>query len=86
MLDGRFYESKSELRASYKAAGVREIGTDVDAAIKEHKASMPSKPKVTIEEVAQAYQQVKQGYKPAPLETPEALDAADAEIGTWVDA
>ena len=85
MLDGRLYESKSELRASYKAAGVREIGNDIDAAVKDAEVSRPSKPPVTIEDVAAAVQKVKQGYKPAPLETPAALDARDAEIGAWAD-
>jgi hypothetical protein len=28
MLDGKFYESKSALRATYRAAGVEEIGND----------------------------------------------------------
>ena len=85
MLDGRVYESKSELRATYKAAGVREIGTDVDAAIKEHEARRPGKPPVTIDDVAEAYQKVRQGYKPPPLETLDQLDASDAAIGMQTD-
>jgi hypothetical protein len=28
MLDGRFYDSKAALRATYKAAGVTEVGND----------------------------------------------------------
>lgn len=29
MLDGKLYDSKSALRATYRAAGVREVGNDV---------------------------------------------------------
>lgn len=29
MLDGRMYDSKSKLRATYRAAGVTEVGNDV---------------------------------------------------------
>ena len=64
MLDGKMYESKSELRKTYKAAGVIEVGNDAKVT-----SSPPKKPKITRDEIEQAVAKVKQGYKPAPLET-----------------
>jgi hypothetical protein len=85
MLDGQLYDSKSALRATYKAAGVEEIGTDVEGATRQAYASMPAKPPVTMEEIAAAVNKVKQGYRPAPLSTEAQLDAMDADISTAAD-
>lgn len=41
MLDGRMYDSKSRLRATYRRAGVTEVGNEVAAVTKP-----PPKPKV----------------------------------------
>lgn len=42
MLDGKFYDSKSALRATYKAAGVVEVGND--SSVTNPKRKVPSKP------------------------------------------
>jgi hypothetical protein len=55
--DGRKYESKSEFRAVTKAAGGEEVGNDVQT-------DNRRVDRVTKDEVAQAIQMVKQGYKP----------------------
>lgn len=65
MLDGKFYESKAELRRTYKSAGVREIGNETEAAVKDAYQRMPSKPAAKAD-LIEAYQMVKQGYKPSP--------------------
>src|SRR4051812_26340000 len=59
MHDGKFYESKSALRASYKAAGMIELGSDAPTT-----APTPQRPKVTREEIAEAYQKVSEGCRP----------------------
>lgn len=41
MLDGKMYDSKSALRATYRAAGVVEVGNDPAR----HKPKEPTKPK-----------------------------------------
>lgn len=64
MVDGRIYDSNSALRASYRAAGVEEVGNDAPTV-----ATAPERPPVTAADVGEAYQMVRQGYKPAPLET-----------------
>lgn len=74
MLDGKLYDSKASLRATYKAAGVREIGNQCEDAVKDAYARMPSKPPVKPE-LIEAYKMVAhQGYKPAPLEVPNDPD------------
>tara|TARA_R110000823_G_scaffold10557_3_gene36777 strand:+ start:1521 stop:1850 length:330 start_codon:yes stop_codon:yes gene_type:complete len=40
MLDGKMYDSKSQLRATYRAAGVVEVGNDVPT-----KPKAPTRPK-----------------------------------------
>lgn len=67
-LDGQQFESKSALRAAYKAAGVVEVGNDAPTT-----PAAPVADRVTKDEVAEALNKVKQGYKPAPL--PEAAEA-----------
>jgi hypothetical protein len=62
MVDGKRYDSKSALRASYKRRGVVELGNDAPT-----KPSSPPRPRVSKAEVAQALAQVKQGYKPRPM-------------------
>ncbi len=81
MVDGRVFESKSQLREHYKAHGVREIGTDTAGALRDAEEHRPAKPGVTTEEIAQAVEKVKQGYKPAPLATMAELDAAEPDTG-----
>ncbi len=59
MHDGRVYESKSALRASYRAAGVIEVGSDAPT-----EARAPERPRVTKDEIGAAYAAVRDGYKP----------------------
>jgi hypothetical protein len=56
--DGKVYDSKSALRASYKAMGMVEIGNDPIP------PTEAKKPPVTRDDVAEAVSMVKQGYKP----------------------
>ena len=65
--DGRHYESKSEFRAVTKAAGGEEVGNDVQTDNRKFD-------RVTKDEVAQAVQMVKQGYKPQVETTTAAGD------------
>lgn len=58
MHDGKVYDSKSALRASYKAHGLTEVGNEPV------RPTEAAKPPVTRDEVAQALSMVKQGYKP----------------------
>ena len=64
MHDGRLYDSKASLRASYKAHGVREVGTEVDAHLRDASAT-PAKPPAKSD-LIQAYRKVREGYKPPP--------------------
>lgn len=64
MVDGQTYDSKAALRASYRAAGVEEVGNDAP-----REATAPGRPAVTSADVGEAFQMVRQGYKPAPLDT-----------------
>lgn len=70
MADGKFYDSKSTMRRHYKQAGVREIGNEVNAHLKDIQDRRPQKPKVTPE-FRQAFDMVKQGYKPPPPPAPD---------------
>ena len=65
MADGKFYDSKSSYRAELKRQGMREIGNDVGAHLKDVAETAPQKPKAKAD-VIKAYQKVKQGYKPPP--------------------
>ena len=62
MHDGRLYESKSELRRSYREQGYAELGNDAPLAPRDN-----SRP-ITKDEIGAALQKVRQGYKPPPLE------------------
>jgi hypothetical protein len=64
MADGKIYSSKSALRRGYKAAGVVEMGSDAPRS-----APAPKRERITKDDIGRAIQKVKQGYKPAPLET-----------------
>ena len=70
MADGRLYESKSAYRAELKRQGLREIGNEIDAHLRDVDATNPQKPKVKAD-VIKAYQKVRAGYKPPP---PPSLD------------
>ena len=62
-LDGQTYESRSDLYRAYKEGGVRIVEDGekpVDYA--------ESRPKVTKDDIGEALQKVRQGYKPEPLE------------------
>lgn len=72
MHDGKLYDSKSALRASYRAAGVEELGNDAPLEARDN-----SKP-ITAEEVGEAYRKVRDGYKPQLARA----DAAPVEIST----
>lgn len=79
-LDGRTYESRSQLYRSYKAGGVR-IVEDGERPV-DYSAEPP---KITKAEIGEALQKVKQGYKPEPLEQagpdgePPALPETEAD-------
>ena len=65
MADGKLYDSNSAYRASLKRLGMREIGNEIDAHLKDVVATNPQKPKAKAD-VIKAYQKVRAGYKPAP--------------------
>ena|SRR5271166_1404912 len=62
MADGKVYTSKSHYRASLKAHGYREVGTEVAAHVAEAAAERP-RPALQPD-LVEAYHKVKQGYKP----------------------
>ena len=59
MHDGKFYESKSELRRSYKEGGFVELGNDAPTTPK-----APERPGGFKDDVQAAYKKVRDGYKP----------------------
>ena len=65
MHDGKTYDSKSALRASYRNGPVKyvEYGNDVPMTPRDNRKPL------TKAEIAAALDKVKNGYKPAPLET-----------------
>jgi hypothetical protein len=76
MADGKTYDSKSSLRASYRAHGMREMGNDAPSA-----PTGPAREKITCDEIGEAIAKVKQGYKPqVPIEQDTGDDLA------WADA
>lgn len=76
MLDGQIYDSKSRLRATYKAAGMIEVGNDV-------RIPAPAVKEIDTLDVVAAYRKVKEGYKPPPLEhVPVGRPLADCETVT----
>jgi len=75
MADGRLYDSKSQMRRAYKELGYEELGNDAPL------TPPPYKPDPTIvDDVAQAYQMVEQGYVPPPVEAIDAGEFADAPV------
>ena len=65
---GKTYTSKRAIRADARKACLREIGTDMEGAVKESFAAMPRKPDSKANLIS-AYKKVREGYKPAPLQT-----------------
>lgn len=59
MASGKMYDSKSAIRAEYKARGLVEIGNDMPD------VKQPERPKITKEEIGAAIQKVRDGYRPA---------------------
>ena len=59
MHDGKFYDSKSALRRSYKEGGFVELGNDAPTT-----PSAPPRPGGFKEDVQAAFQKVRDGYKP----------------------
>jgi len=59
-LDGRTYESRSELYDSYRRGGVRIVEGG-------EQPTSPARSRISKAEVGAALQKVRQGYKPAPL-------------------
>lgn len=74
MLDGKIYTSKRGLEKSYREGGVICIGNEKQT------PRAPAKPECTIEDVAQAVDMVRQGYKPSIDREP----LASTETG-WTD-
>jgi hypothetical protein len=64
MADGKYYDSKAQMRATHKAHGLMEVGNDIDATVK-LASQKPERPKITKDEIAQAINKVKNGYRPA---------------------
>ena len=63
MADWKVYESKSAMRRAYRNLGFDELGNDAPTTV----APAPEPdPQATVIE---AYQRVRDGYKPPPLET-----------------
>lgn len=61
MLDGKMYTSKSALRATYKAAGVIEIGND-PSRLKPRQRKMPDRKKIK-DTVEKAFARVDRGER-----------------------
>lgn len=59
MASGKMYDSKSAIRAEYRARGLVEIGND------RPDVKQPERPKITKEEIGAALQKVRDGYRPA---------------------
>lgn len=57
-LTGKIYDSKSGLRKEYKSYGVTEIGND------KPDVKAPPRPKVTKNDIGEAINKVRQGYRP----------------------
>lgn len=59
MASGKVYDSKSAIRAEYKARGLMEIGNE--------KITPPSveRPRITKDEIGAAIQKVRDGYRPS---------------------
>jgi hypothetical protein len=71
---GQWHDSKSALRAEYKANGVIEIGNDAIP------NAPPTRPKVTREEIAAAYKAVKyEGYRPQIEHAPTTVSETGVE-------
>ena len=78
-ITGKMHDSKSSLRSEYKAHGVVEMGNDAPLS-----PSAPAKPGGVQADIVEALDKVKQGYKPAPVES---LGIAPAASGAdWIDA
>lgn len=69
MVDGRTYESKSAMRAGYREAGAREGTRYVEIGNEAPPAPSGVRDKITRDEIGSAFQKVRDGYKPAPLQT-----------------
>jgi hypothetical protein len=77
MADGKMYDSKAAYRASLKVHGMREIGNEIEAHIKE--VTIP-KPKPAFKtQLMQAYQDVKAGYRPAPAPIVHSIATPDLD-------
>ena len=77
-VSGKFYESKSAMRAEYKQHGVVEMGTSAPTT-----PGTPSRPKVTKAEIAQAINAVKnEGYRPSVTQEAIPVSGTGSE---WID-
>lgn len=65
MHDGKIYTSKAALRKSYREGGYIEVGNDTAPLFKQEY----TRKDVTIKDIGEAYDKVKNGYKPQPLES-----------------
>ena len=75
---GKFYDSKSALRAEYKAHGVTEVGTSAPVT-----QSAPPRPKVSKADIAQAINAVKnEGYRPSVTQEAIPVSGTGSE---WID-
>ena len=63
MASGKMYDSKSAIRAEYRARGLIEIGSDIP------EVKQPERPKITKDDIGAAIQKVRDGYRPAELPT-----------------
>jgi hypothetical protein len=77
MADGKMYDSKAAYRASLKVHGMREIGNEIQAHVKEATASK-AKPRAKGA-LMEAYQKVKQGYRPPPAPIVHSIGTPDLD-------
>lgn len=73
MVDGRWFDSKSAMRASYREQGYREVGNDVELTPRDNSRNVSAR-----DDVEKAVAMFKQGYRPDALPTtilpPEAYE------------
>jgi hypothetical protein len=69
--DGKIYESKSNYYRAVKEAGCEIVGNEAQKMVETHSEPRSN---VATSEIGEALRKVKEGYKPAPLETDPELE------------
>jgi hypothetical protein len=83
--DGRMYDSKAALRASYKDHESRTGQRLIEIGNEKFTGTAPAKPKITKAEIAKAVDMVRQGYKPSE-ETASLPTSVDSGWGSPLEA